>query len=175
MLARHSKWLSWALRHQPEKAGIILDANGWADVSAVLDASGWSRAQLDDVVATNSKKRFEYDATGAHIRARQGHSVDVDLELVATTPPAVLYHGTYSDALTSIMTQGLLKGSRHHVHMTTDRQLAKSTGGRRGRPVVLEIDAAAMLAADHRFFVTANAVWLTEHVPPMYLRCDEEA
>ncbi|ODN71641.1 RNA 2'-phosphotransferase [Methylobrevis pamukkalensis] len=170
-----SKFLSLVLRHAPEKIGITLDANGWVDVDVLLAAATASgvaidRATIDRVVADNDKKRFTFSADGERIRAAQGHSVSVDLALVPSTPPDVLFHGTAVTSLASILATGLSSRSRQHVHLSHDEATATRVGSRHGRPVVLHVDAAAMHRDGHLFFCADNGVWLTEAVPTAYLR-----
>ena len=129
-----------------------------------------SRAELDEVVRRSDKQRFSFDDTGSRIRANQGHSVEVDLQLEPVAPPPVLYHGTGERSATAVSTTGLKKMSRHHVHLSTDIPTAKAVGARHGRPVIFEVDAAAMHAAGSVFYRSANGVWLVDHVPPEYLR-----
>ena len=179
MSTRISKFLSLVLRHDPARLGITLDSAGWTDVAALLEACvahgvAFTRDQLVDVVATSDKQRFALSSDGTRIRANQGHSVEVELELAPATPPAVLYHGTIARFLPSIREHGLLKGLRHHVHLSADLATAKHVGGRRGKPVVLTVRAADMVAARHAFFVSQNGVWLTEHVPAEYLELPPE-
>ncbi|GAA2742412.1 RNA 2'-phosphotransferase [Kitasatospora cinereorecta] len=172
---RASKNLSRILRHDPASVGLALDPAGWvpvADLLAALARQGrpLSRAQLDHVVANNNKKRFAYSEDGGSIRASQGHTVEVDLGLPATTPPDVLYHGTADRNLDAIFHEGLRPMSRRDVHLSADTETAVRVGSRHGRPVVLAVDAAAMAADGHEFRVSANGVWLTDAVPPRYLR-----
>jgi putative RNA 2'-phosphotransferase len=174
-LVRVSKYLSKHLRHEPEALGLTLAPGGWVEVEALLAAAASSgmhirRAELDEVVARNSKKRFSLDETGRLIRANQGHSVKVDLQLECMEPPEVLYHGTAARLLDAIRRDGLLKMSRHHVHLSADRDTARQVGGRHGRPVVLKVAAGAMHREGHAFYRSANGVWLTEHVPPQFLQ-----
>ncbi|MFJ6579032.1 RNA 2'-phosphotransferase [Streptomyces sp. NPDC091368] len=168
-----SKYLSRHLRHQPERIGLVLDAHGWTEIDDLLRAAAEhgfriTRAELDHVVATNDKKRFAVE--GTRIRASQGHTVTVDLDLPAAEPPAYLYHGTVGDRLSAIRAEGLRPMARHHVHLSPDRETATRVGARRGRPVVLSVDAGAMRRAGHVFHVSANGVWLTDAVPPQFLR-----
>ncbi|MFF8292723.1 RNA 2'-phosphotransferase [Streptomyces sp. NPDC016309] len=168
-----SKYLAKHLRHQPERIGLVLDPNGWVAVDDLLRAAARhgvriTRAELEHVVAVNDKRRFTID--GDRIRANQGHTVGVDLDLPAATPPAHLYHGTVARNLDAIRTEGLRPMARHHVHLSPDRETATRVGARRGRPVVLSVDAAAMHRDGHVFRVSANGVWLTDAVPPAYLR-----
>ncbi|MFL6077153.1 MAG: RNA 2'-phosphotransferase [Mycobacteriales bacterium] len=172
-LVKASKRLSRVLRHQPERIGIELDEAGWVEVDvllAALDRHGTplTREQLDEVVARNDKRRFAIE--DGRIRANQGHSVPVDLGLDPEPPPPVLYHGTPSHSVASIMADGLRRGRRHDVHLSPDVATARRVGARRGDAVVLEIDAAAMAADGRLFYRSANGVWLTDHVPPHYLR-----
>ena len=171
---RTSKFLSLVLRHRPERVGIDLDANGWADVAALLEgmrAAGHplTRSALAEIVASDAKGRYAFNADGSQIRAVQGHSRAVDLQLDPATPPDLLYHGTVDRFLPSIRERGLLPGTRQHVHLSADRDTATQVGRRRGSPVVLTIDAAAMSAAGHRFHVSANGVWLTDRVPVAFV------
>lgn len=171
---RASKLLSKLLRHQPELGGLELSRGGWVDVEDVLRACAalglpLSRAELDEVVATNAKRRFTFDDTGRRMRAAQGHSVEIDLELPEAEPPAVLYHGTSAAKLPTILAEGLRAMGRHHVHLSVDADTARVVGARRGRPAVLVIDAAAMHAAGHVFYVSDNGVWLVASVPPRFI------
>lgn len=173
-MVRLSKRLSRVLRHQPERIGLTLDAGGWVEIDALLaalNASGTrvTRADLDEVVARNNKRRYAVDPTGTRIRASQGHTIDVDLGLRATTPPAVLYHGTVAAALPGIRESGLIPMRRNHVHLSADEETARVVGARRGRPVIIRVDAASMVADGHQFVVSDNGVWLTDAVPKTYL------
>lgn len=147
---------------------------GWVEVDALLAASAQrefpiSRDELKEVVARNDKKRFAFDELGTLVRAQQGHSAPVDLELEPATPPAVLYHGTLERNLTAIMRDGLLKMRRHHVHLSPDEATARAVGARRGRPVVLAVHAEKMHRDGYVFYRSGNGVWLVAHVPPRYL------
>ena len=167
---RISKKLALYLRHAPEKIGLTLDAGGWADVEEILAKLHLTRAQLDEVVTTNDKQRFAFSADGTKIRASQGHSIEVELDLPRRTPPAVLYHGTVAQFLDEIQQAGLRPMSRQHVHLSATVDTAIKVGARRGKPVILVIDAAAMAAEGTPFWLSANGVWLTDHVPPRHLR-----
>lgn len=174
-LVKVSKFLSKHLRHDPEGLGLTLAPGGWVPVDDLLAACARrrfaiARVELDEVVARNSKQRFSFDPTGVRIRANQGHSVEVDLQLAPTVPPDVLYHGTGHITTPAIMREGLRKMSRHHVHLSDDRETARVVGARHGRPVILTVDAAAMGAAGHVFYRSDNGVWLTDGVPPVFLR-----
>lgn len=170
-----SKFLSLVLRHQPETAHITLDTSGWVDVEDLLVGCTkarrpLSRADLDHIVATNPKKRFEYSADGTRIRASQGHSVSVDLNYEAKVPPPLLYHGAAKQFLDSIRAEGLLKMKRHHVHLSVDTKMTLEVGARRGRPVLLTILAAEIHQSGHTFYLSTNNVWLVDHVPPNFIR-----
>jgi putative RNA 2'-phosphotransferase len=169
-----SKLLSLVLRHRPQDFGVVLDAEGWTgvdDLLAALAARGTqvSRSELAELVSTNDKQRFALSPDGTRIRANQGHSVSVRLEHQPREPPDLLFHGTVARALPSIRTAGLLRGRRHHVHLSGSRELAAIVGGRRGPPVVLEVLAGRMHAAGHVFLLSPNGVWLTDRVPAAFL------
>ena len=171
---RVSKFLSLVLRHQPETIGITLDENGWTDVSTLLvnlEAKGF-RIDLNElryVVETNNKKRFAFNADESQIRASQGHSVEVDLGYREKQPPQFLYHGTATQFLELIRADGLKKMSRHHVHLSSEKQTARSVGSRHGKPVVLIVKAEEMAASGHVFSQSENGVWLTDHIPAAYI------
>jgi putative RNA 2'-phosphotransferase len=171
---RISKYLSKHLRHQPERLGLELMLGGWIEVDKLLaaaSANGFeiSLSQLQQVVATNDKQRFAFSESGDLIRANQGHSIEIDLQLSTQTPPNTLYHGTQIEAITAILELGLQKMSRHHVHLTTDVKMAFKVGGRRGKSVILAIDTLAMITDGYSFYCTDNDVWLVDAVPPQYL------
>ena len=166
---RRSKRLSYVLRHAPDSVGLTLDAAGWVDVDALLEALGWTRAELEQVVASNDKRRFALDETGTRLRASQGHSVAVDLGYAAQTPPPVLFHGTAERNLPAIEAEGLRPGRRHAVHLSPDAVTARAVGARHGRPVVLRVDAEAMARDGAVFTRSANGVWLVDAVPPARL------
>ena len=169
-----SKFLSLVLRHKPDQIGIMLDEAGWVDVEALLTACAQhrfaiTRQQLDEVVATSDKKRFAFSEDGKRIRANQGHSVQVELGYEPAEPPEVLYHGTADRFVESIRKQGLIKGNRHHVHLSVSRETAAAVGTRHGRLMLLEVRSGEMHRAGVAFFKTPNNVWLTDTVPVQYL------
>lgn len=173
-LVKTSKFLSLVLRHQPDKIGLKLDEQGWADVSELIRLSNQNGNQLDldllqKIVADNDKKRFAFSPDGLRIRASQGHSVDIDLALAPIEPPAVLYHGTALRFLPSIRQTGLNPGSRQHVHLSLDKQTATKVGQRHGSPVILTIQSKKMFDKGHKFFKSENNVWLTDSVPVEYI------
>jgi len=172
---RVSKLLSYVLRHQPAAGGVVLDAQGWVEVDALLAglrARGevLDRADLERIVAGDSKARYALSDDGLRIRASQGHSIDVDLGYAAAVPPPELFHGTALRFLASILATGLERRERHHVHLTAALATARTVGSRHGRPVVLVVDAARMHGDGHAFYVTPNGVWLVAAVAPTYLR-----
>jgi putative RNA 2'-phosphotransferase len=171
---RISKFLSLVLRHEPSKLRLTLDSAGWVPIADLLAALArasrpLSRADLDEVVSLNSKSRFAISPDGLSIRASQGHSVPVDLAYAPSDPPPALYHGTVAAALAAIRRDGLLRMSRHHVHLSPDTATALAVGSRRGAPVLLTIAASRMRAAGHLFYLSANSVWLTTSVPPEFI------
>ncbi len=175
-LLRSSKFLSFVLRHRPEAIGIALDADGWVDVATLMAAANQHNERLDRelleaVVAGNDKKRFTLSADGQRIRAAQGHSTkSVTVTYTPVTPPAVLYHGTASRFLDSILSEGLRPGSRQYVHLSQDITVARSVGARHGKPVILIVAATTMQAQGHEFYHAENGVWLTTAVPPEFLQ-----
>jgi putative RNA 2'-phosphotransferase len=170
-----SKFLSKYLRHEPEALGLTLEPGGWVLVDELLAGAariGFPIAadELARVVADNDKQRFALDETGSKIRANQGHSTEVDLQLSEAEPPELLYHGTVARFVDAIRTEGLKKMARHDVHLSKDIETASKVGQRRGKPVILVIESARMAADGLRFRLSANGVWLTDHVPPQYIR-----
>lgn len=162
------------LRHKPETIGLTLDEAGWAAVAELLqkcEQHGFplSQAELETVVATNDKQRFAFSEDGRRIRANQGHSIEVELGYRPAEPPEFLYHGTVERFLPSIRAKGLLKGQRHHVHLSPDITTAARVGSRRGQPVILIVSSGQMYQAGYPFYQSTNGVWLTDHIPPQYL------
>ncbi|MBL7818462.1 MAG: RNA 2'-phosphotransferase [Saprospiraceae bacterium] len=172
IITKYSKKLSKILRHRPEMIGLTLDKNGWASVEELMEKFGTpplSIEILETVVETNDKQRFTFNEDKTKIRANQGHSVTVDLALEATEPPALLFHGTATKNVQSIKEQGLIKGARHHVHLSTDESTAKKVGSRYGIPVILKVRAKEMQEAGYMFYMSDNGVWLTDHVPVRFI------
>lgn len=170
-----SRFLSKVLRHQPEAIGLELDPQGWASVDELLQKMQGHDFPLDlelltQVVDTNNKQRFAFNEAKTHIRANQGHSIPIQLDYQAVEPPEILYHGTAEHVVESIRKTGLEKRSRHHVHLSLDRETAQNVGSRHGKPVVFEVLAGEMFRAGHEFFCSKNEVWLTDHVPTAFLR-----
>ncbi len=173
-LIKISKYLSRHLRHQPERLGLTVRPGGWVSVAALLTACERSdfpisRRELEEVVERNDKRRFSLDSARQMVRANQGHSIAVDLQLTPATPPPTLFHGTNVRAIDRIWREGLLPMGRHHVHLSTDVKTANSVGSRRGSPVVLTVQAARMASDGYSFYETDNGVWLVNAVPATYL------
>uniref|UniRef100_A0AC35EVS0 2'-phosphotransferase n=1 Tax=Panagrolaimus sp. PS1159 TaxID=55785 RepID=A0AC35EVS0_9BILA len=165
-----SKKLSYYLRHAPEKNGLKLDKNGWADVSTVLSKLHILKAELEECVAKDDKQRYAFDERHEKIRANQGHSIkNVDLELPISAPPKILYHGTVEKYMDEIMKDGLKPMSRQHVHLSTTIETAEKVGSRRGKPIILKVDTEKMTEDGMEFRVSSNGVWLTDGVPAKYL------
>ena len=174
-----SKFLWMVLRHEPDSIGIALDEEGWIDVQTLIDNAEiyqkdkdlepLTKDLLDEIVDTNDKRRFEYSEDGWQIRARQGHSVKVDLGYDPKTPPDFLFHGTAKRFVPAIRSTGLDKRKRHHVHLSKDHDTAIKVGQRHGKAFVLRVDSKAMVADGYKFFETDNKVWLAENVPAKYI------
>jgi len=168
-LIKSSRFISKILRHDPEAAGITLDKNGWADVKDILHKCKIKMPQLEEIVETNDKKRFEFDQHKIRIRARQGHSIDVDVELKEVVPTIPLFHGTSQSVKDIILLEGIKKQSRQHVHLSDNGVTAFNVGGRHGAPYVFRVDAPKMAADGFKFYLSNNGVYLTDYVPPVYL------
>ncbi|MGD1848052.1 MAG: RNA 2'-phosphotransferase [Salibacteraceae bacterium] len=177
ILKRSSKFLSLVLRHQPEKIGLQLSSDGWAEVDPLLDKMQQAGLEinlelLQKVVSENDKQRFTFNENQTRIRANQGHSISVDLQLAPALPPDLLFHGTADRFWSSIQVEGLTKRSRQHVHLSADRETASKVGRRHGKLLLLLIDAVAMHQQGHLFYQSKNGVWLTRAVPPQFLSID---
>ena len=168
-MSNKSKFLSLILRHKPEEIGLKLDENGWGDVQFILDNTGLTINELNIIVETNNKKRFAFNDDKTKIRANQGHSIDIDLNLKPITPPDELYHGTASKNLNIILVSGLLKMKRQHVHLSDNKITAISVGKRHGDPVVISLNTKLMVEDGYEFFKSENGVWLTDNVPNKYI------
>ena len=172
-LTKTSKYLSLILRHHPEAAGITLDEHGWADVedliAGIQKTQKFDRKMLEEIVRTDGKQRYSFNEDRTRIRANQGHSIPVDVELPVTEPPLLLWHGTGEKYAASIDQNGLIPKSRLYVHLSKDPDTARSVGQRHGRPVVYQVDCRRMAADGYVFYRSVNGVWLTKRVPPEYL------
>jgi len=169
-----SKLISLVLRHHPERLGLALDAHGWADTSALIDAINaiqpFDMEQLEAIVRADLKQRYAFSPDKARIRANQGHSIPVDLELKPRTPPAILWHGTGERFVSAILREGLKPMGRQYVHLSADPDTAVKVGRRHGRPVLFTVDAVRMAGDGLLFYRSENGVWLTDAVPPQYLK-----
>lgn len=174
-LASKSKFLSLVLRHKPETIDLQLDKNGWANIDELIAKANQkgqrlTRTLVDEIVTTNDKQRFAISDDGLFIRANQGHSIKIDLQLETRKPPETLYHGTATRFAASILKDGLIPKSRQHVHLSRDIATAIKVGQRHGKPIVFEVATGKMHNDGHLFYLSENNVWLTENVPLKYLR-----
>ena len=175
LLITKGKELAFLLRHDKEAFDNgLIDQNGWRNVSELVSDKGYSVDLIEEIVVTNNKKRYEFNEEHTKIRARQGHSINVDVGLTEAEPPKVLYHGTSSDVLDSIMGEGIKKGTRLYVHLSKDKETATNVGSRHGTPYVLEIDSEQMYKDGVKFYLSNNGVWLTEFVDAKYIKKEED-
>lgn len=172
-LTETSKYISLILRHKPEVIGITLDEHGWADVKELIEGINRTRpmnmALLEEIVRTDEKQRYSFNEDRTLIRANQGHSVPVDLELPVMAPPEFLWHGTGEKYTSSIEEIGLIPKSRLYVHLSKDIETAKTVGQRHGRPVIYRVLSGKMAQDGYVFYRSVNGVWLTKEVPVAYL------
>lgn len=179
-LIKTGKFISLILRHHPEAIGITLDEHGWADVDALIEGINQSgkytldRAMLEEIVRDNNKQRYSFNENGTKIRANQGHSVPVDVELPEAAPPEMLYHGTAERFAENIRAEGLKPMSRLYVHLSKDKETALSVGKRHGKPHIFIVHAGEMARQGHTFWLSANGVWLAKAVPAEFLKDSEE-
>lgn len=170
-----SKFISMILRHKPEAINITLDEHGWANVDELINGiaqqyKGFTMKELEEIVKTDNKQRYSFNEDKTLIRANQGHSIPVDVELEEQTPPDILYHGTGAKYVSSIDKQGLRPKSRLYVHLSKDTTTAINVGSRHGTPIVYIIDAKQMYKDNYKFYISANGVWLTKEVPIKYMK-----
>lgn len=168
-IIRKGKRLAFLLRHDENYQ---FDEHGWREVSDLIANHGYTMELLDEIVETNNKKRYEYSEDKSKIRARQGHSVNVDVELKEMTPPDTLYHGTAETTVPAIMKEGILKMNRIHVHLSQTIATAINVGTRHGNPAVLRINARQMHEDGIKFYLSNNGVWLTDYVSIKYISQD---
>jgi putative RNA 2'-phosphotransferase len=169
-----SKFLSLVLRHNPAEIGLVLDENGWANVVELIKKVNAKGTNIDidllnEIVDTNDKKRFAFNDDKTKIRASQGHSIEIDLALQPSVPPSVLYHGTATRFVESILKEGLTKQQRQHVHLSEKLDTATAVGARHGKPVILIVDAKQMQEDGFVFYKSENNVWLTDNVGVAYI------
>jgi len=170
-LIEKSRFLSLVLRHKPEKIGITLDEHGWADVNKILKGLNITKELLDEIVKTDNKQRYSYNEDQTLIRANQGHSIPVDVELKEVEPPEFLYHGTGTKYVESINKEGLISKSRLYVHLSKDVMTANDVGQRHGVAFIYKVNSGEMYKDGYKFYCSVNGVWLTKEVPPKYLNC----
>ena len=173
-MSKISKFLSLILRHKPDAIEVNLDESGWVDIAELVEKSRKAGVNINPdlirkIVATSDKQRFAISEDGLRIRANQGHSITVNLDLEEAKPPQQLYHGTATHNLAAIRQQGLIKGNRQYVHLSPDKETAEIVGKRYGKPVVLTIHADRMHQAGIKFYLSVNGVWLTDYVPKEYI------
>lgn len=172
-LTKTSKFISLILRHKPEAIGITLDEHGWANVDELIEGVSKTQpldmAMLEQIVAEDEKQRYSFNEDKTLIRANQGHSIPVDVELEETQPPEILYHGTGEKFVSSINEQGLIPKSRLYVHLSSDEATAFKVGQRHGKPVIYKVRSGDMYKEGFKFFCSVNGVWLTKEVPVKYL------
>lgn len=173
-----SKFIALILRHKPETIGITLDEHGWANVeelvAGIAKQQAFDRDMLEEIVRTDSKMRYSFNEDHTLIRANQGHSIPVDVELEEKIPPDILWHGTGEKYVSSINAQGLIPKSRLYVHLSADYDTAVKVGSRHGKPVVYTVSAGDMQKAGYQFYQSVNGVWLTKRVPARFLKKIEQ-
>ena len=172
-LKETSKYISLILRHKPETIGITLDEHGWADVGELISGIAKTHKMnmdiLEEIVSTDEKQRYSFNDDKTKIRANQGHSIQVDVELEEMRPPEILWHGTGEKFTGSIDEQGLIPKSRLYVHLSKDEETAFKVGTRHGKPVLYIVKAEEMFKDGYKFYLSENGVWLTKEVPVKYL------
>ena len=174
-----SRFISLILRHKPQVIGITLDEHGWADVKELIDGVNCSEGHfldqeiLEEIVRTDEKQRYSFNEDHSLIRANQGHSIPVDVELEKRTPPDILWHGTGEKYVASIKERGLIPKTRLYVHLSSDMETATKVGSRHGKPVVFRVDCRQMEQDGYEFFLSANNVWLTKEIPAAYLTIEQ--
>ena len=177
-LTSTSKFVSLILRHKPETIGIQLDEHGWANVDGLIAGISktrkFNREMLEEIVRTDNKQRFTFNEDKTKIRANQGHSVPVDVELPAAIPPETLWHGTGEKYVASIDQQGLIPKGRLYVHLSSDAATATKVGSRHGKPVLYIVKTKDMYDDGYSFFLSKNGAWLTKEVPVKYLIKEEQ-
>lgn len=169
-----SRYIALILRHKPEVIGITLDEHGWARVDELIEGIGRTHPInmeiLEEIVRTDDKQRYAFNDDKTLIRANQGHSVEVEVELKEAVPPSILYHGTAQKFVPSINQSGLISKTRLYVHLSQTKETALAVGARHGTPLIFEVDAEGMHADGYKFYLSANGVWLTKNVPFKYLK-----
>ena len=171
-----SKFIALILRHKPEVIGLSLDEHGWANVDALIagiaKTQPFTMEELEEIVASDAKQRYSFNEDKTLIRANQGHSIQVDVELAEKTPPEYLFHGTGEKYVSSINAQGLIPKTRLYVHLSSDYETAVKVGKRHGTPFIYRVAAGDMEKDGYTFYQSVNGVWLTKEVPVTYLKAD---
>ncbi len=173
-LHRIGKYIAYLLRHHPEDIGMQLDKNGWANTQELIAGikkryADFNMSDLEEIVRTDNKQRYSFNEDKTRIRANQGHSVDVDVELKEMKPPTVLYHGTGEKYVSSIDKDGLIPKGRLYVHLSKDTETATAVGKRHGKPKIYMVLSGQMADDGYKFYLSENGVWLTKKVPIKYL------
>lgn len=172
-LTKISKYISLILRHKPETIGISLDKHGWANVQDLIKGVNktykLNMEMLEEIVETDDKQRYSFNEDKTMIRANQGHSINVDVELEEAMPPKYLYHGTATKYMESIWNTGLMPKSRLYVHLSVDAETAIRVGERHGKPMVFRVRSKSMYDQGFKFYKSKNGVWLAEQVPVEFL------
>lgn len=170
-----SKFISLILRHKPQVIGVSLDEHGWAEIEQLLNGINQNgkyqidRALLERIVREDDKQRYQISTDGQKIRACQGHSIHVNIEMEKKQPPSILFHGTAAHNVDSILSKGILPNGRLYVHLSKDEQTAVKVGQRHGKPVVLQIKAGDMYQEGYEFYISENGVWQTKIVPQKFI------
>ena len=174
-LKKTSIFISLILRHKPETIGISLDQHGWANVDELINGINKTddyhidMGILEEIVRTDNKQRYSFNEDKTKIRANQGHSINVDVELKEAEPPEQLFHGTGEKYVASIRKEGLIPKSRLYVHLSKDKETAEKVGARHGKPHIFFVHSGKMFRAGYKFYLSENGVWLTKAVPPEFL------
>jgi len=175
-LIKISKFLSLILRHKPEIINLKLDKNGWANIDELIEKTNNKETNivlnydlLEKIVSINDKKRFKIDPEGKRIRANQGHSLNVDIELKEIKPPDILFHGTAIKFIENIKKKGINRGNRLYVHLSPNKEIAMAVGKRHGKPIVLDINSKKMFQDGYKFYLSENLIWLTKKILPIYI------
>ena len=172
-----SKYISLILRHKPEVVGLKLDAHGWVNVDQLIE--GVSRKYminqsiLEEIVETDNKQRYSFNADKTKIRANQGHSSLIAFTNFLPVPCQSTSGGLHSSNSTSTLTEGLIPKSRLYVHLSKDPETARQVGARHGELVLYVVSAGQMFRDGYKFYLSKNGVWLTKEVPVKYLERNE--
>ena len=166
-----SRYLSYLLRHNPDDANLNMDKNGWVLVDELIKntSNKFTKDNLEHIVLNDKKTRYSFNDDKTKIRANQGHSINVDVELEEAIPPDILYHGTADRFIISIMKEGIKSQTRKHVHLSKDKETALEVGLRHGNAVILQINTKEMIKDGIKFYLSKNGVWLTNYIESKYI------